>query len=102
MHSIKLYAVESYLLNINAANWIEITTAGTSDEIVKVVIPVHLRDRSSTAKDRMETIGNYEYRSKDLIGHGAFAVVYRGRTRTVSFNSKVLYQYITDKHRGWG
>ena len=87
MHSIKFYAVESYL-KINAADWIEITTAGTSDEIVKVVIvPINLRDRSPTAKDRMETIGNYEYRSKDLIGHGAFAVVYRGRTRTVSFNS---------------
>ena len=85
MHSIKLYAVESYL-KINAANW-----TGTSDEIVKVVIPVNLRDRSTTAKDRMETIGNYEYRSKDLIGHGAFAVVYRGRTRTVSFNSKLMY-----------
>ena len=41
VHSIKLYAVESYL-KINAANWTEITTAGTSDDIVKVVIPVHL------------------------------------------------------------
>ena len=89
VHSIKLYAVESYL-KINAADWTELTTAGTSDEIVKVVIPVNLRDRSTTAKDRMETIGNYEYRSKDLIGHGAFAVVYRGRTRTVSFNSKLM------------
>ena len=87
VHFIKLYAVESYL-KINAANW-----TGTSDEIVKVVIPINLRDRSTTAKDRMETIGNYEYRSKDLIGHGAFAVVYRGRTRTVSFNSKLMYQY---------
>lgn len=26
----------------------------------------------------------YEYNSKDLIGHGAFAVVYRGRVRMVS------------------
>ncbi|XP_065159992.1 serine/threonine-protein kinase unc-51 isoform X1 [Atheta coriaria] len=27
----------------------------------------------------METIGDYEYNSKDLIGHGAFAVVFKGR-----------------------
>ena len=32
----------------------------------------------------MESIGGYEYSSKDLIGHGAFAVVYRGRLRAVS------------------
>jgi len=32
----------------------------------------------------METIGAYEYYTKDLIGHGAFAVVYRGRFRAVS------------------
>lgn len=27
----------------------------------------------------MEAVGEYEYNSKDLIGHGAFAVVYKGR-----------------------
>ncbi|CAL4075490.1 unnamed protein product [Meganyctiphanes norvegica] len=27
----------------------------------------------------METVGEYEYSTKDLIGHGAFAVVFRGR-----------------------
>ncbi len=32
----------------------------------------------------METVGFYEYNSKDLIGHGAFAVVYRGRVKMVS------------------
>ena len=31
----------------------------------------------------MESVGIYEYRSKDLIGHGAFAVVYRGRIKMV-------------------
>lgn len=32
----------------------------------------------------MEAIGDYEYSTKDLIGHGAFAVVYKGRRRAVS------------------
>lgn len=30
----------------------------------------------------METVGDYEYNTKDLIGHGAFAVVYKGRYKT--------------------
>ncbi|XP_029050091.1 serine/threonine-protein kinase unc-51 isoform X3 [Osmia bicornis bicornis] len=29
----------------------------------------------------MEIVGDYEYNTKDLIGHGAFAVVFRGRHR---------------------
>ena len=29
----------------------------------------------------MEIVGDYEYNSKDLIGHGAFAVVFKGRKR---------------------
>lgn len=29
----------------------------------------------------MEKLGNYEYNPKDLIGHGAFAVVFKGRNR---------------------
>lgn len=32
----------------------------------------------------MEIVGDYEYNSKDLIGHGAFAVVFKGRHRAVS------------------
>lgn len=31
----------------------------------------------------MEIIGDFEYNTKDLIGHGAFAVVFKGRHRTV-------------------
>jgi hypothetical protein len=31
----------------------------------------------------METIGEYEYSKKDLIGHGAFAVVFKGRMKKV-------------------
>lgn len=32
----------------------------------------------------MESVGDYEYNSKDLIGHGAFAVVFKGRHKQVS------------------
>ena len=37
---------------------------------------------------RMESVGIYEYSTKDLIGHGAFAVVYRGRLKMVSYLSR--------------
>lgn len=30
----------------------------------------------------METVGDFEYNTKDLIGHGAFAVVYKGRYKS--------------------
>lgn len=29
-------------------------------------------------------VGDYEYNTRDLIGHGAFAVVFKGRHRKVS------------------
>lgn len=29
-------------------------------------------------------VGEYEYNTRDLIGHGAFAVVFKGRHRRVS------------------
>lgn len=32
----------------------------------------------------MESLGDYEYNTKDLIGHGAFAVVFKGRSKKVS------------------
>lgn len=32
----------------------------------------------------MEVVGDYEYSKKDLIGHGAFAVVFKGRHRKVN------------------
>jgi hypothetical protein len=31
----------------------------------------------------MDSIGNFEYSKKDLIGHGAFAIVYKGRYKNV-------------------
>ncbi|XP_043518115.1 serine/threonine-protein kinase unc-51 isoform X2 [Frieseomelitta varia] len=44
----------------------------------------------------MEFIGDYEYNSKDLIGHGAFAVVFRGRHRKKP-NFVVAIKSITKK-----
>lgn len=32
----------------------------------------------------METVGKFEFSRKDLIGHGAFAVVFKGRHKEVS------------------
>ena len=32
----------------------------------------------------MESVGEYEYSKKDLIGHGAFAVVFKGRVKKVN------------------
>ena len=32
----------------------------------------------------MENIGDFQYDKKDLIGHGAFAVVFKGRSFKVS------------------
>ncbi len=50
------------------------------------------------------SVGVYEFNPKDLIGHGAFAVVYKGRVKSVSthkyqccgpgsefFSSRILY-----------
>ena len=40
-------------------------------------------------------VGIYEYNPKDLIGHGAFAVVYKGRLKSVSYCS-VYYLLVID------
>lgn len=32
----------------------------------------------------MEAVGDFEYSRKDLVGHGAFAVVFKGRHRKVN------------------
>ncbi|XP_064620250.1 serine/threonine-protein kinase ULK2-like isoform X2 [Lineus longissimus] len=45
----------------------------------------------------METIGEYEYSKKDLIGHGAFAVVFKGRLKK-SHESVVAIKSITKKN----
>jgi hypothetical protein len=41
------------------------------------------------------SVGVYEFNPKDLIGHGAFAVVYKGRVKSVSTHKR-----IRDKHPG--
>ena len=38
----------------------------------------------------LTSVGGYEFNAKDLIGHGAFAVVYKGRQKSVS-NLKSSY-----------
>lgn len=34
----------------------------------------------------MNIVGDFEYSTKDMLGHGAFAVVYKGRHRKVYFS----------------
>lgn len=46
---------------------------------LKTSSPVSEKERKMSEK-----IGDYEYNSKDLIGHGAFAVVFKGRNAQVS------------------
>ena len=47
----------------------------------------------------MTNVGIYEFNAKDLIGHGAFAVVYKGRLKSVScatlFQISAEYVYIS-------
>lgn len=45
----------------------------------------------------MECVGDFEYNSKDLIGHGAFAVVFKGRHRK-NPNFVVAIKSITKKN----
>lgn len=48
----------------------------------------------------METVGKFEFSRKDLIGHGAFAVVFKGRHREVNkiiiiFSYMVIFIHIS-------
>ncbi|XP_076369357.1 serine/threonine-protein kinase unc-51-like isoform X3 [Tachypleus tridentatus] len=45
----------------------------------------------------MEVVGDYEYNTKDLIGHGAFAVVFKGRCKT-KHDLTVAIKSITKKN----
>lgn len=45
----------------------------------------------------MEDVGDYQYNPKELIGHGAFAVVFRGRNRTKT-EQTVAIKSITKKN----
>lgn len=44
----------------------------------------------------MESVGEFEYNTKDLIGHGAFAVVFKGRHKTT--HKPVAIKSITKKN----
>ena len=41
----------------------------------------------------LTSVGIYEFNAKDLIGHGAFAVVYKGRLKSVS-EPFLLFYYV--------
>jgi len=66
------------------------TAGGTA--IVAVVRNASLFHRDTMYSSRcrvaagltMEVVGDYQYRRSDIIGHGAFAVVFRGSSRLVS------------------
>lgn len=42
-------------------------------------------------------VGDYEYNTRDLIGHGAFAVVFKGRHRKV--HCRIHYQSTPSRYR---
>lgn len=42
------------------------------------------REEEEVVVAMMTNVGIYEFNAKDLIGHGAFAVVYKGRLKSVS------------------
>ena len=48
----------------------------------------------------LTSVGIYEFNAKDLIGHGAFAVVYKGRLKTVSVIISSLH-HIHHSCRNW-
>jgi hypothetical protein len=54
----------------------------------RIDITTAVEKRSSN----MEVVGDYEYNTKDLIGHGAFAMVFKGRHRKVS--TPGIYDYL--------
>jgi hypothetical protein len=53
-------------------------------------------DENWTVTLTMETVGDFEYSRKDLVGHGAFAVVFKGRHRKVNiWNIKGLHLHLS-------
>jgi hypothetical protein len=43
-----------------------------------------LKYKLNKTKKMPEIIGDYQYSKRDLIGHGAFAIVFLGRSRSVN------------------
>jgi hypothetical protein len=51
-----------------------------------------LASNTRTSSTRMtEEVGDFEYNPNDLIGHGAFAVVFKGRKRKVSTMKSIIF-----------
>ena len=60
---------------------------GESRDVLKGCESVKEEDRiveEEEVVNMMTNVGIYEFNAKDLIGHGAFAVVYKGRLKSVS------------------
>ena len=49
----------------------------------------------------METVGNFEFNKKDLIGHGAFAVVFKGHHKEVRVVMAEYCRYCKSSLPGW-
>lgn len=45
-------------------------------------------------KMEMVHVGDYEFTKQDIIGHGAFAMVYKGRKRKVRIYQNICTLYI--------
>ena len=76
--------------NLANPNW-EWQNRAQASFIMKNSSWVKTRDSKNNQWVIMDTIGIYEYNSKDLIGHGAFAVVYKGRVKMVSHKRQYLF-----------
>ena len=76
--------------NLANPNW-EWQNRAQASFIMKNSSWVKTRDSKNNQWVIMDTIGIYEYNSKDLIGHGAFAVVYKGRVKMVSHKRVNIY-----------
>ena len=53
-------------------------------ESVKEEDRIGEKEEEEVVVKMMTNVGIYEFNAKDLIGHGAFAVVYKGRLKSVS------------------
>lgn len=81
-----------YLFACRSEHVCKLLTLSAKDRWINFLpLRCHQYDTRYCYSHRMEVIGEYEYNTKDLIGHGAFAVVFRGRHRKVNiFFSLIL------------
>lgn len=76
----------------------------TSSALSAASRPRSCPGRGPPARSAMETVGKFEFSRKDLIGHGAFAVVFKGRHKEVSrpFSWFLLRFFLAWFVPGWG